>query len=488
MVSWYLKYRPQTVSEIDKEDVREAISLFLKKGNFPHAMLFAGPKGTGKTSTARIIAKILNCEASEKKLSAPCNKCASCKEITTGSSLSVIELDGASNRGIDDVRAIREQVRLTPPGRFKVYIIDEAQMLTNEAANALLKTLEEPPPRVVFILATTSPEKIPETIKSRATVIHFKKAKKNEIIDKLQKIRELEKINVTDETLEKITKFADGSFRDGTKLLEQTSLGKSESTDIFFDESSSPANLISLLSQRKTREGVEEVNKVAASGVSLEAYVAGILERLHEILLYKVGVLDSPVEDFGLEVEDIKKLVGIFSSAGRQISLSPIPVLPVELGVVEWGEGSSGTSQSIRLSRNSDAAQGEKKQKSKISPRSEETPASHPPHPTSITEKDWKEILAKIKPRNHSLEALLRSTRPVEFDGETLTVSVFYQFHKEKLEEEMYRKVIEEEAGKILGSEMIRIAFVFGGKPRITGKSEDLLETAEEIFGGKFEN
>ncbi|MBU2036468.1 DNA polymerase III subunit gamma/tau, partial [Patescibacteria group bacterium] len=167
--TYYLKYRPQTIEQLDIKEIRESLSKILKSGKIPHAFLFSGPKGTGKTSAARILAKIVNCEKPKVK-GVPCNKCDQCKSITNGNNIDVIELDAASNRGIDDIRALREAVKLSAAkAQKKVYIIDEAHMLTLEASNALLKTLEEPPSHVIFILATTNPEKLIGTIRSRTT-------------------------------------------------------------------------------------------------------------------------------------------------------------------------------------------------------------------------------------------------------------------------------------------------------------------------------
>src|SRR3990167_6431951 len=239
---FYRKYRPQTIEELDSKAVRDALTAVLSGKNISHAFLFTGPKGLGKTSTARIVAKAVNCErlvnqrlassSKEKKLNAdgytldasvePCNKCYQCTSITNGTNVDVLEIDGASNRGIDEIRDLREKVRLSPAGAFKkVYIIDEVHMLTTEAFNALLKTLEEPPEHVIFILCTTEPHKVPQTIASRCFHMAFKKATANELVRAFLRIAKKEKISVDKEALFKISEFSDGSFRDGVKILEE---------------------------------------------------------------------------------------------------------------------------------------------------------------------------------------------------------------------------------------------------------------------------
>src|SRR3990172_2163032 len=223
-MTFYLKYRPQKIDDLDLNDVRETLTKIVKSENIPHAFLFSGPKGSGKTSAARILAKVVNCEKRQKSHppagGEPCNKCAQCTSITNGNNIDVIELDAASHRGIDDIRTLREGVMLAPArAKKKVYIIDEAHMLTTEASNALLKTLEEPPAHVVFILATTNPEKLIGTVRSRTTYISFRKATLEEIEHSLKKVVIGEKMKVDKKVLEDVAKAANGSFRDAIKLL-----------------------------------------------------------------------------------------------------------------------------------------------------------------------------------------------------------------------------------------------------------------------------
>ncbi len=215
------KWRPRDFDEvIGQEHVTVTLKNAISLGRIAHAYLFAGPRGVGKTTVARIFAKALNCEKGPTVK--PCNVCASCKEVVSGNSIDVLEIDGASNRGIDEVRSLRENIRFSPIGsKFKVYIIDEVHQITSDAFNALLKTLEEPPPHVKFIFATTQPHKVPGTILSRCQRFDFKRITLDLIISKLKNIVSEEKIKIEEEVLFTIARAADGSMRDAEVLLDQ---------------------------------------------------------------------------------------------------------------------------------------------------------------------------------------------------------------------------------------------------------------------------
>ncbi len=311
----YLKYRPQTIDEIDITSVRITLTNILKSGNIPHAFLFAGPRGTGKTSLARILAKAINCEGNSKVT--PCGVCEQCKSITNGNNIDVIEMDAASNRGIDDVRALRDIVKLAPANsKAKIYIIDEAHMLTTEASNALLKTLEEPPSHVYFILATTNPEKIIETIKSRTTLVEFTKATREEIKRSLERIIKNEKIKIKTEDVDKIIKISKGSFRDAVKSLEQyvndeSFLNKESEVDIeIFVENLIKKDLDKLLLDVKKSNNIENLTDE-------------ILDRLHQTLVETKS-------------KEIIPLIELILTSKEMSKYSPIEELPLEIAIIKW--------------------------------------------------------------------------------------------------------------------------------------------------------
>src|SRR6201997_571556 len=215
------KWRPQTFADVvGQQHVTRTLSNAIQSGRVAHAYIFSGARGVGKTTTARILAKALNCV--KGPAAEPCNECDSCREIGQGNSLDVIEIDAASNRGIDQIRELREMVRYAPSGgRYKVVILDEAHMLTDEASNALLKTLEEPPDKVIFVMATTEPENLADTIRSRSQHFHFRALTFAEITGRLQEIAQRENLQIEPGALAVIARMAEGSLRDALSLLEQ---------------------------------------------------------------------------------------------------------------------------------------------------------------------------------------------------------------------------------------------------------------------------
>lgn len=481
---YYRKYRPQKISELDSQDLRERLFSIFSKDLNVHAFLFTGSKGLGKTSTARIIAKTINCEKNqelriknnekEKKHDLgsiePCNKCVQCTSITNGSNLDVLEIDGASNRGIDEIRDLREKIRLSPVSAIKkVYIIDEVHMLTTEAFNALLKTLEEPPSHALFILCTTEFHKVPETIISRCFHIPFKKAGKEELIHSLSRIVKVENLKVDSEVLEHIAKLADGGFRDATKILEElVLLSKGEPiTNELVENKYQISNtktqiskMIEQLSENDTKGALRVVSEVINQGTDMKYFIEQMINELHEELLIKVGIekdsrLINPSlrgeHDSKLTIEDIKKLVELLTKAHSELKYAILPQLPLELVIIEYTLNTSTPNVDI-ADRNTE------KRKNEIQTDSMSSSTQLSDKKTEVKVEDnksldtWQELLKRVKVYNHSIAGVLRGCLLKKHDDNEAVLETSYKFHKDKLEDnktlDLLEKVWREMTGK----------------------------------------
>jgi len=297
--AFYLKYRPQTLSQlIGQEAVKKNLLSSFQNNKLSHAYLLVGPRGTGKTSTARILAKMVNCSA---KQNIPCNECAECLSITDGSNLDLIEIDAASNRGIEDIRSLRDKIKLAPTSaKKKVYIIDEVHMLTAEAFNALLKTLEEPPTHALFILATTESQKIPQTIISRVQRLDFKLATQGELLEALSKIVKAEKIDIDEEAINLLVKKSDGSFRDGVKLLDQVASIGEKVTAKLIEQSFKSGQFESILDLIKDfsspSAALMNINKQLEGGADAKSLILMLMDVFRNLMLIKNGVGEQLVK------------------------------------------------------------------------------------------------------------------------------------------------------------------------------------------------
>jgi DNA polymerase III subunit gamma/tau len=312
------KWRPQTFDEVVFQDnVSKTLKNSIDKGRISHAYLFSGPRGVGKTTMARVLAKALNCESGPTP--SPCGRCSNCLEIRSTTSFDVIEIDGASNRGIDDIRGLRENVNFAPvKSKYKIYIIDEVHMLTPPAFNALLKTLEEPPPHVVFIFATTEIHQIPDTILSRCQKYFFKKIPVDPIVGHLKHIVEREGYRISERALYPIARAAQGSMRDAQSLLDQVisfsdyrrdgagaEIGEADALSILgVVPLESYARLLGFIEDADAAAVMEEVHRVSALGVDIPRYVDGLLDMLRTVRLLRNGV--SVGELLGLSEDEIR--------------------------------------------------------------------------------------------------------------------------------------------------------------------------------------
>lgn len=348
------KFRPQIFQDlVGQSHVTQTLQNSLKNDRLPHALLFTGPRGTGKTSSARILAKALRCPNAQNFV--PCGVCDSCREIAESRSLDVIEIDGASNNGVDSIRELRETVAYQPnTGRYKVYIIDEVHMLSTSAFNALLKTLEEPPAHVVFIMATTEVHKIPQTILSRCQRFDFRRISTRQIVDQLKSICTQEKVEFEEEALWILGRQGDGSMRDSLTLLDQVisfsngPLKASQISEILglTDRTLLLDTLRGLLSSDRQKI-IEILKKVNFSGVYPELFAREVLESVRTLTLVKVAgaeleMIDRPESELSqlaemsshATEESLHYLFDMAMKIAQDVAKSPDPQIVLEMGLL----------------------------------------------------------------------------------------------------------------------------------------------------------
>ncbi|OGX07642.1 MAG: DNA polymerase III, subunit gamma and tau, partial [Omnitrophica WOR_2 bacterium GWA2_47_8] len=351
------KHRPVNFEEvIGQEHITELLKKAISSGKIAHAYLLCGPRGIGKTSCARILAKCLNC--AKGPTLKPCGECSACKEIAAGNSFDVLEIDGASNRGIDEIRTLRENAKFGPSyGRYKIYIVDEVHMLTTEAFNALLKTLEEPPSHVKFIFATTDVNKLPSTIISRCQRFDFKRISLNTIVEFLNDICKKEKFKIDEDALLAIAKAAQGSLRDALSILDQLSslsaqagikkedvfslLGLVE-TDLLFD-------MTQAIAEKNCARALEVVEEIIEKGKDIKQLYKDLVEHFRNVMVIKIGgktlqkLVDYPAaikdrylaQSSAISLSDILKTIDAMIEAQDVSRITESMRIPLELALAK---------------------------------------------------------------------------------------------------------------------------------------------------------
>ncbi len=500
----YRKWRPQTFDQVvGQEHITGTLRHAIAAGRISHAYLFTGPRGTGKTTTARLLAKAVNCTDPDPA-QRPCDHCAICNAITEGRLLDLVELDAASNRGIDEIRDLRDKIHFSPgEGKYKVYIMDEIHMLTEPAFNALLKTLEEPPPHAIFVLATTDPQKVPATIVSRCQRFDFRRLTLAEITQRLREIVADEGLSAETDALTLIARQATGAMRDAESLLDQLAssggaitLAQAQST-----LGAGPIEIISAvaegLADADAARGLDAINRALDRGADARQLARQITEHLRQLMLMQVGgdkQADIPAEQrpamesqaARLPVAQLVRAIKLFNQAASDLRSSWQPQLPLELAYVEAVMGEKQTSGAAAGSSTPSRAD---RPVPPVAPPASAAPpratharatlSSAPVAPIKLTEshlpsahethfapgaalslevmqQQWDHILAVLKTHGGMpVKALLSSCRLVNVEGSTLVLSWPSEILRGKYEDVKTKRLVEDIISEALGSRVM---------------------------------
>jgi len=485
----YRTWRPQVFNEVvGQEKTVTALRNAVEQGRHAHAYLFSGPRGTGKTSVAKIMAKALNCENLQK--GEPCNECSSCRDIIKGNFMDVVEIDAASNRGIDEIRDLREKVRVLPAqGRIKVYIIDEVHMLTSEAFNALLKTLEEPPESVVFILATTEPHKIPDTIRSRCQSYHFRRLTEEEIVTRLREVVEQTGADAQDAALSLIARRANGGLRDALSIMDQVVAYKDKNItredildvlglvdDVFL------AKLVDAAIAGETGTLINLIDTALTQGREAQHLARETAYFLRDLLLYSTLGSQAGLMIAGEAclpyLEKQKQLVNreqLVAATRRLLDTSDR---------LRYGEGNRFLLEVAFLELAEMLGQPAPEPK----PQRREKPAARKKKSveegtdtSSKTDTHWQQILTAVKEKKITAHALLVQGRFLGIKENTVYVGFDkgYKFHKERLEEKANREIVLAALKEVLNRDMT-VEFIFIDDQQY---NDIVVKQAIEFFG-----
>ncbi len=464
----YTKYRPHTFDEIEgQEHIKTTLKNALALNRIAHAYLFTGPRGTGKTTTARVLAKAVNCLSETK----PCNTCAVCIAINEGRMLDLIEIDAASNTSVEDIRDLRDKVDFRPgEARYKVYIIDEVHMLSTSAFNALLKTLEEPPPHVIFILATTDPQKIPATVISRVQRFDFRRLTLPEIVARLTEIAQRENLQIEPTAIELIARQATGAMRAAISLLDQlTAYGSDEITLVQVEGLLGAASheivgeLVERLAEKDIVRGLAHLASVIDGGADPRQLGREMVDYLRGVLLIQIGNADAltlSAETLAemttrakqFTPENLLRTIRLFNQAGAELRTSAHPTLPLEIAFVEatLEERAPTIVAPAPVAQAPSRAAPPPRAHKSVTPTVEAEPATAEASAGGLgletVQTQWTQILKYIRQYNKIVEALLRDVEPIKVENNIIVLGFHYQQHAERFEKQADGKQIIEKA------------------------------------------
>lgn len=521
----YREWRPQNFYDIvGQEHITTTVKNQILNDRIAHAYLFCGTRGTGKTTIAKVFAKALNCL--DLHDGEPCNKCEMCKKIDEGLAIDVTELDAASNNGIDKIRDIIDDVKYPPQeGRYKVYIMDEVHMLSTGAVNAFLKTLEEPPKNVIFILATTDPQKLPITILSRCQRFDFKRINNNEIIGRLRKIVDDQNAIADDKSLSLIARVSDGAMRDALSILDQAiSMGNGAvEYDILINMLGLVTNdhlfaLTNAVNQRNVEKSIGIIDEVVYAGKDIYLFIKDLISHYRNILMAKVtnnpeDVLDMSEENITLikeqgsklRAEEVMRYIRILQEAEGNAKISKQARLYLELAIIKMCKIEYDTSNEVILSRlnkleaslkngsikvqteavvdgkvKADAAV--KEIKNEVRREVIHHTSGNDSSKVSLgdIQKSWKDILERIKARRAMIVyASLITGKPIDCSKGILTIEYEdqYKFNKDRLEKPEYRALLQEILAEIFREDIKIVFTVEEGSSDEKSTADMLLET-----------
>ncbi len=490
----YLKWRPTGFEDVfGQEHVITTLRNALALGRTSHAYLFAGPRGTGKTTSARLLAKALNCtfaDASQR----PCNTCPQCVAVNEGRFIDLIEIDAASNTSVEDVRDLREKINFAPnEGQYKVYIIDEVHMLSNAAFNALLKTLEEPPPHAVFVLATTEAHKLPTTVTSRCQRYTFRRIPLVDIVERLRIIVDSEGFNVEPAVLEMVARHATGSLRDGISLLDQLIVSPTEAVTVARAQSVLGTSndkavrlIIEAVAKQDTAQGLEHINQALDTGTDPRQFARQITDWFRGMLLIQLGGTDqlevteevrSQMQQLTAQFDARQLLQAVrkFDEAARDRRGGWLRQLPLELAFLN-SVGYEAAAPGVVVTP---AAMAQQAAKPTVTAQPQPTPskpvATTPaeqaapaavPKPSSNTRlsysvvmEKWPQVVGLSRTKHHALPALLEWGRPLSVEGNKITIAFQKSFAKDKVDTPEMGRFLQASANEIFG-EAVELRYV----------------------------